>query len=59
MRVELWRAEDGSYLTADHWQCSDDFERFQSSFGPRYHALDAELEGLASAEVFIGAFDTA
>jgi heme-degrading monooxygenase HmoA len=59
LRVELWRAEDGSYLTADHWQRSDDFDLFQASLGPRYHALDAELEGLASSEIFIGAFDTA
>jgi heme-degrading monooxygenase HmoA len=58
-RVELWRGEDGSFLTADHWQSSEDFDRFQANLGPRYHALDAELEGLASEEVFIGAFDTA
>ena len=59
LRVELWRGEDGSFLTADHWQSSDDFERFQANLGPRDHALDAELEGLASQEIFIGAFDTA
>ena len=59
LRVELWRAEDGSFLTADHWQSSDDFDRFQASLGPRYHALDAELEGLASEEIFLGAFETA
>jgi heme-degrading monooxygenase HmoA len=59
LRVELWRGEDGSFLTADHWQSGDDFERFQNNLGPRYHALDAELEGLASRETFVGAFDTA
>ena len=59
LRVELWRGEDGSFLTADHWQSGDDFDHFQASLGPRYHALDAELEGLASEEFFIGAFDTA
>jgi heme-degrading monooxygenase HmoA len=59
LRVELWRGEDGSYLTADHWQSSADFEHFQANLGPRYHALDAELEGLASQEIFLGAFDTA
>ncbi len=59
LRVELWRGEDGSFLTADHWQSNDDFDRFQESLGPRYHALDAELEGLASDETFIGAFDSA
>ena len=59
VRVELWRGEDGSFLTADHWQSSDDFDRFQASLGPRYHALDSKLEGLATVEIFIGAFDTA
>jgi heme-degrading monooxygenase HmoA len=59
LRTELWRGEDGSFLTADHWQSSDDFEKFQANFGPRYAALDAQLEGLATEEILIGAFDTA
>lgn len=59
LRVELWRGEDGSFLTADHWQSSDDFDRFQANLGPRYDALDAALEGLAASETFIGAFETA
>jgi heme-degrading monooxygenase HmoA len=59
LRTELWRGEDGSFLTADHWRSSDDFEEFQANLGPHYHALDAQLEGLASEEVLIGAFDTA
>ena len=58
-RVELWRGEDGSFVTADRWASRADFDRFQASLGPRYEALDAELEGLASDEIFIGAFDTA
>ena len=58
-RVELWRGEDGSFLTADHWASSADFDRFQANLSERYHALDAELEGLASDEIFIGAFDGA
>ena len=58
-RVELWRGEDGSFMTADHWTSRADFDRFQAGLGERYHALDAELEGLATEELFIGAFDTA
>jgi heme-degrading monooxygenase HmoA len=58
-RVELWRGEDGSFMTADHWASRADFDRFQANLGTRYHALDAELDGLASDELFIGAFDSA
>ena len=57
IRTELWRADDGRYLTADHWDSWDEFERFQSSHGEAYRRLDAELEGIASAETFLGAFD--
>ncbi|HEY0628029.1 MAG TPA: antibiotic biosynthesis monooxygenase [Sphingomicrobium sp.] len=57
IRTELWRAEDGSYLTADHWKSANDFEQFQSSRGDDYRRLDAELEGIAGVETFIGAFD--
>jgi heme-degrading monooxygenase HmoA len=59
VRVELWRGEDGSFMTADHWASRADFDRFQANLGERYHALDAELEELATEEIFIGAFDTA
>jgi heme-degrading monooxygenase HmoA len=57
IRTELWRDGDGIYLTADHWRSHDDFERFQASSGEAYRRLDAELEGLALAETFIGALE--
>jgi heme-degrading monooxygenase HmoA len=57
LRTELWRDGDGIYLTADHWESFDAFERFQASHGDEYRRLDAELEGLALAEAFLGAFD--
>ena len=57
IRTELWRAESGAYLTADHWQSLDAFERFQASRGEDYRRLDAELEGVSVIEVFLGAFD--
>jgi heme-degrading monooxygenase HmoA len=57
LRTELWRDGDGIYLTADHWQRFEDFERFQAVRGDDYRRLDAELEGMALAETFLGAFD--
>jgi heme-degrading monooxygenase HmoA len=57
VRIELWRAEDGSYMTADYWNCLENFEQFQASQGAEYRRLDAELEGIAGVETFIGAFD--
>jgi heme-degrading monooxygenase HmoA len=59
LRTELWRGSDGSFLTADHWQSLAAFERFQAERGDDYRRLDAKLEGIASAETFLGAFDTA
>jgi len=57
IRTELWRDGSGAYLTADHWQSLDDFERFQASQGEDYRRLDAELEGVSGIETFLGAFD--
>ena len=59
IRTELWRDADGSYLTADHWASLGDFENFQANQGEEYHRLDAELEGIAGVETFVGAFDLA
>ena len=57
IRTELWRDGDGIYLTADHWQSSEAFEWFQAVQGEDYRRLDAELEGTALTETFLGAFD--
>ena len=46
-----------SYLTADHWESFEAFERFQAGQGEQYRRLDAELEGLSLAENFLGAYD--
>lgn len=59
IRTELWRNADGSYLTADHWESLEAFERFQAERGDEYRRLDAELEGVAGTETFLGAFDLA
>ena len=57
IRTELWREAGGSYVTADHWESAAAFERFQSESGEAYRQLDAELEGVAGIETFLGAFD--
>ena len=57
IRTELWRDGDGIYLTADHWESVTAFEGFQAKLGEEYRLLDAELEGVAGIETFLGAFD--
>ena len=57
IRTELWSDGDGIYLTADHWESVTAFEAFQAALGDDYRRLDAELEGIAGIETFIGAFD--
>lgn len=57
VRTDLWRAEDGVYLTADHWSSFEDFEQFQANRGDEYRRLDAELEGISGRETFLGAFE--
>src|SRR5262245_29201259 len=57
IRTDLWRDGDGIYMTADHWESVTAFEAFQASLGEEYRRLDAELEGVAGIETFLGAFD--
>lgn len=57
VRTELWRDGDGIYLTADHWVSVEAFERFQAGQGDEYRRLDAELEGIAGIETFLGGYD--
>ena len=57
VRTELWRNGDGIYLTADYWESVTAFEAFQASLGDEYRRLDAELDGVAGVETFIGAFN--
>jgi heme-degrading monooxygenase HmoA len=57
IRTELWRDGDGIYLTADYWESVTAFEAFQATLGEDYRRLDAELEGIAGIETFLGAFD--
>ncbi|RJF90850.1 antibiotic biosynthesis monooxygenase family protein [Sphingomonas cavernae] len=47
----------GRYLTIDRWESETAFEMFKRLFGAEYVALDKSLEGIASTETRIGAFN--
>jgi heme-degrading monooxygenase HmoA len=47
----------GEWLTIDRWASRADFEAFSQKLGEDYRALDAELEGVAGVEEFVGAFE--
>ena len=49
----------GWWLTIDRWDSAADFEAFGHDHGEEYRALDAELEGVAGDERFVGAFEEA
>jgi hypothetical protein len=57
--TSLYRPSEpgGWWLTIDRWNSAPDFEAFGYHFGEEYRALDAELEGVAGDEEFIGAFE--
>ncbi|WP_426270505.1 antibiotic biosynthesis monooxygenase family protein [Dyella kyungheensis] len=59
LEVRLLRSHDraGRYLTIDRWQSVNAFENFKRHFAKEYQELDRQLEGLASSEVPLGAFD--
>ena len=57
IRTDLWRDGNGIYVTADHWESVTAFEAFQANLGQEYRRLDADLEGIAGIETFLGAFD--
>ena len=47
----------GWWMTIDRWDSEAEFEAFQTNLGEEYRALDAELEGVAGDEEFVGAFE--
>jgi heme-degrading monooxygenase HmoA len=59
VELKLLRCEDRArrYLTIDRWASATAFEDFKRLFVAEYQALDAQLEGLASTEVRVGAFE--
>lgn len=57
--TQLWvdQGDPGIYFTADHWETKAAFDAFGEEFRAEYERLDAEYEGLTSAEEFLGAGD--
>ncbi len=59
IEMKLLRCEDqtGRYLTIDRWVSVTAFEDFKRLFVADYQVLDTQLEGLASTETRLGAFE--
>jgi heme-degrading monooxygenase HmoA len=57
--TSLYRPDEpgGWWMTIDCWSSGADFEAFGQAHGEEYRALDAELEGVAGEEAFVGAFE--
>jgi heme-degrading monooxygenase HmoA len=55
--TELFRAEDGSYLTLDVWRSQGDFDAFMAEHGGDYEALDRGTESWTLTEHRIGAYE--
>jgi len=55
--TELFKAEDGSYLTLDVWRSKEDFEAFLAEHGAEYEALDRSTEGWTSCEHRLGEYE--
>jgi len=51
--------EHGWWLTIDRWHSLAHFEAFGRDWRREYQELDAELEGIAGEEEFVGAFEEA
>ena len=55
--TELFKAEDGSYLTLDVWRSRDDFDAFLAEHGAAYEALDRSTESWTSCEHRLGQYE--
>ena len=55
--TELFKAEDGSYLTLDVWGSKADFEAFLAEHGADYEALDRSTESWTASEHRIGEYE--
>ncbi len=55
--TELFRAEDGSYLTMDVWRSREAFEAFIAAHRADYDALDRSTESWTAAEHRLGEFE--
>ena len=55
--TELFRSEDGSYLTLDIWRSRADFDAFLDGHRADYEALDRSTEAWTAAEHRIGEYE--
>jgi heme-degrading monooxygenase HmoA len=55
--TELFRADDGTYLTLDIWRSRHDFDAFLAGHRHAYEALDRETEALTRCEHRIGEYE--
>lgn len=55
--TELFKAEDGSYLTIDVWQSQAEFDAFLEDNRADYTALDRSCEPWTTSEHRIGAYE--
>jgi heme-degrading monooxygenase HmoA len=55
--TELFRADDGSYLTLDVWRTQADFDAFMTEHKADYEALDRGTEAWTRSEHRIGAYE--
>lgn len=55
--TELFRSEDGSYLTVDVWRSREDFEGFLAAYRADYESLDRGTEGWTRCEHQIGEYE--
>ena len=55
--TELFKAEDGSYLTLDIWNSSADFEAFLAAHRDDYEALDRSTESWTASEHRLGEYE--
>lgn len=55
--TELFRAEDGTYLTLDVWNSRADFDAFMAAHGADYEALDRSTESWTKSEHQLGEYE--
>ena len=54
--TELWRGENGRWITVDRWRSAEDYRRFRAERFADYESLDREMESLTAEETNIGGF---
>lgn len=55
--TELFKADDGSYLTLDVWRSRADYDRFMAEHSADYEALDRSTERWTASEHRIGEYE--